>query len=508
MKLKDLADLKAGIRIKPEHLKTQIADSENPIYYLQASNFFSATPSSAIAEKNLRKLYPNYRNHLLVYGDYLFIVKDNEVKISRYEQTSASSLPADDIFVLSTSHSIITEYLGQKSNLNYVRSEIQNALNRTSDVLLLQAIENIEINVENIKELEQNNVAEELGLRKEISPDQMPFNIIESFEPIINIISRVEHGELKLDPDFQRHAGLWTIEVKSRLIESIIVRQPIPALYFDASNDSQWIIIDGLQRISAIYDFMQDKYALQGLIYLPSELNGKIFSTLPYRYQRNIRERKLFTYQVQKENPKNLIYNIFKNINTSALQLKPQEIRHAVNPGQPADTLKSIANMEWFREFVPISDKQRDRMYDREIVLRFLSFQIENYHNYSPAEMPLFLDEMMYRLYDIPKNRLDQYGADLKQILTNIHIAFNNNPPFSRTLLNDKRNYIHNNILFELLTYAFSKRANLFQVANISEKFISFFKEKTDEYWENEQAYSQAGLIARFQGIERFISQL
>ena len=97
---------------------------------------------------------------------------------------------------------------------------------------------------------------------------------------------------------------------------------------------------------------------------------------------------------------------------------------------RPAGLLKTIANTTIFKEYVPITDRQRDRMYDREIVLRFIALQ-EYRLQYSPT-MVEFLDESMTKLYDIPTNRIDNFKNLLEKILKNIIEVFGESP-FSRS---------------------------------------------------------------------------
>ena len=73
------------------------------------------------------------------------------------------------------------------------------------------------------------------------------------------ILKRIKYDEIDLAPDFQRHANIWTDQAKSRLIESILIRIPLPALYIDATNEEKWLVIDGLQRLSTLKKFIIDK---------------------------------------------------------------------------------------------------------------------------------------------------------------------------------------------------------------------------------------------------------
>ena len=83
------------------------------------------------------------------------------------------------------------------------------------------------------------------------------------------LITRIRHNELNLAPGFQRKPGIWTPVAQSRLIESILIRVPLPAFYFDVSDDDCWVVVDGLQRLTAIKRFVvENSLRLQGLEFL------------------------------------------------------------------------------------------------------------------------------------------------------------------------------------------------------------------------------------------------
>jgi len=186
------------------------------------------------------------------------------------------------------------------------------------------------------------------------------------------IISRLENDEIDMLPDFQRKAGLWSHEQKSQLIESLILRIPLPAFYFDGS-DNRWIVIDGLQRLTTIKEFFVDRtLCLHGLEFL-KELEGSNCDELPRSYIRRMKETSIITYIINPGAPINLKFNIFKRINTGGLKLEPQEIRHALFQGFSTLYLKELANLDSFKNATGYSIRT-DRMLDREFVLRFIAF--------------------------------------------------------------------------------------------------------------------------------------
>lgn len=84
-------------------------------------------------------------------------------------------------------------------------------------------------------------------------------NISQRSLTVYNLMERLENDEIDMMPEFQRHRDLWSMEQQSRLIESLVLKIPIPTFYFNAANDDKWIVIDGLQRLSAFLNFLVDK---------------------------------------------------------------------------------------------------------------------------------------------------------------------------------------------------------------------------------------------------------
>ena len=91
---------------------------------------------------------------------------------------------------------------------------------------------------------------ENLDLNDPFDPKEIDIQVQQT--TMNGLIDRLSHDEIDLNPDFQRSADLWKNEIKGRLIESLLIRFPIPAFYFDASNEEKWQIVDGLQRLSTI----------------------------------------------------------------------------------------------------------------------------------------------------------------------------------------------------------------------------------------------------------------
>ena len=218
------------------------------------------------------------------------------------------------------------------------------------------------------------------------------------------LIKRLKNNEIDLAPDFQRASGIWTNKAQSRLIESLILRIPIPCFYFDATDDSKWVVVDGLQRLTAINRFViKEELALTELEFL-TDYNGKYFSSLPRNFIRNIEEADITMYLIQEGTPGEVKFNLFKRINTGGLPLSTQEIRHALNQGTVTKLLKTLSESQEFKKATAngVSPK---RMSDKECITRFFAFMLNKPEEYEQYDFDYFLHSSMQKINSLPKAR-------------------------------------------------------------------------------------------------------
>ena len=228
-----------------------------------------------------------------------------------------------------------------------------------------------------------------------------------------NVLDMIDDGELELAPGFQRNK-VWSVRTRSRLIESILLKIPLPAFYFAQDNDGTMKVVDGLQRLSTVHSFAREEgFTLRGLEYLSGE-EGKHFVELPALWQRRFHQTQLIAHVIDPQTPPQVKYDIFKRINTGGTPLNTQEIRHALSGQRSRDFLRQCAESEAF--IVAVGERFRDhvRMADREMVLRFCAFRMLGPENYQRAMDP-FLDSANSLLDDPPRvsNRdLKRLAAD------------------------------------------------------------------------------------------------
>ena len=223
------------------------------------------------------------------------------------------------------------------------------------------------------------------------------------------ILTRIREGEMDLAPNFQRNNNIWDATAQSRLIESLLIRIPLPAFYMDATDDNRWLVVDGSQRLSALKHFAIDKTTrLKSLEYL-SQFEGYSYDDLPRNLQRRINETQITVFLIEEGTPEEVKFNIFKRINTGGLPLSAQEIRHALNQGPANDYITSLARTTEFRTAVDdgVSDL---RMADRECVLRFLAFILSPPEDYKSKEFDIFLNQQMASLNRMSSSDLETLG--------------------------------------------------------------------------------------------------
>ena len=288
----------------------------------------------------------------------------------------------------------------------------------------------------------------ELVMEDPFNPSEI--NIISKPDTLRNLIERLKFDEIDMNPDFQRHAELWDNPKMSRLIESILIRFPLPAFYFDASDEDRWLIVDGLQRLSAIRKFVVDKkLKLSGLEYL-EDFKGKGYEELPRTYKRRIDECPVTLFLIQPGTPDPVKYSVFRRINTGGLVLNNQEIRNAMTKPGIRKYLEDLAGDEFLKKAI---GDQSKRMVDQELVLRFLAFRFMDYEK-SKKNIATFLDEMVSRLEKLSPDELARYKQSFQKAVKRCWLIFQESA-FEKSITgeNAKRRR-KNSTLFEVWTTA------------------------------------------------------
>jgi hypothetical protein len=204
-----------------------------------------------------------------------------------------------------------------------------------------------------------------------------------------SITDDIESGRISLNIEYQRKY-VWDSGKASRLIESLLLNVPIPVCYFAEDDEGVYEVIDGLQRLTAIRMFLDDKLTLVGVSVL-TELIGLKYSDLNPRDQRRLEGRTIRCIVITADSHPDIKFDVFERLNTGAAMLTAQELRNSVYRGELNDALKDIAQQPYFRSLVPTSTNRR--MEHEELVLRYFSL-VDGKTEYKPP-LRQFLNQYM-----------------------------------------------------------------------------------------------------------------
>ena len=175
--------------------------------------------------------------------------------------------------------------------------------------------------------------ADNSNLESEPSLDPAEVRIRTTYVSVEQIVLRIKNGEIYWDTDVQQSFD-WKPMQQSHLIESLLLRIPIPVFYLAADEDSNWSVVDGVQRLLAIYNYVTDEFPLNRLEYF-NQFNGKHYSDLPRPMQRRIGETELILHIVEAGKSEDVRLNIFRRINTGGLTLNCEKSKSDDRPHLP-----------------------------------------------------------------------------------------------------------------------------------------------------------------------------
>ncbi len=238
---------------------------------------------------------------------------------------------------------------------------------------------------EYIQELVQDDGVEDAGTIRYDSEDE---NKVQCIYPaskikidrvqfsIFELKRRYDRGLICLDPDFQRNF-VWKQKQKSELIESVIMGIPLPLIYLAETMEGKLVIVDGRQRLTTFFHFMDNKFALNGLKILP-DLNGCRFSDFEEdkkkrKFATDIEDFQLVIQIIKYPTPDRVRFDIFDRVNRGGTPLNNQEMRNALYQGKSTRLLSSLAESEQFQNATGKSISPT-HMKDRYIILRAVSF--------------------------------------------------------------------------------------------------------------------------------------
>ena len=235
---------------------------------------------------------------------------------------------------------------------------------------------------------------------------------------VFDIVRRIEQGSFVMDPDFQR-AFIWPPDKQSKLIESVLMRIPLPVFYLAEDLQGRMVVVDGLQRLTTFKRFLNNELILE----LPkqSELNGKSFEKLSPKLQNRVEDCNLILYIVDTKVPERARLDIFERVN-GGVPLTRQQMRNCLYMGEATKFLRTEASTELFKKTTGYSLKT-ETMRDREFVNRFCAFQLLKLDDYK-GDMDDFLARTLIYMNTLSQEQFTTLSDEFRNALMNNQFVF------------------------------------------------------------------------------------
>jgi hypothetical protein len=294
-----------------------------------------------------------------------------------------------------------------------------------------------------------------------------------------------EEGRLVIDPEWQR-SYVWDVRRASKLIESFLVDIPVPVIYLAKDDSGKYLVIDGVQRLSSVFKFVNGEFALTGLELQPN-INKKRFADLPQQIQSKLFDATLRTFELSPQTSRNLLFVIFQRLNSGGVALNEMEIRNCVYTGKLNTLIKQLATYDEFVKTVNQKDLSR-RMSDRSLVLRFLAFYERGYQR-AQTGLKAFLNDFCEIYRNPPDARLEVFRRNFKHAMRASHTVFGQDA--FRLRRQDARGGGEwatrvNATVFQVITVSFTN----YDLAQITQRADAIYEEyldlvSTDSTWED-----------------------
>lgn len=329
------------------------------------------------------------------------------------------------------------------------------------------------------------------------------------------LINIYKDEEMDIHPEFQR-VFRWSEFQKTRLIESIMLNIPIPSIFVSQNDEGIWDVIDGVQRLSTIFQFvgifkddegkLYDPLILQKTDYLPS-FKGMMWKnsdpekSFTKEQQLAFKRSRIDVIIVKKESDPNTKYELFQRLNTGGSKLSDQEVRNCLMIMTNREFyffINELSTNKDFNECIPITDRKEDEQFKLELILRLLISSNSNTNDFSKYDdLKELLDRETISLIEHTKN--DSYES--------IKDKFNK----TFKLLNDTlgedsfKKYLDSKHKGAFLVSAFQGIAtgvyfNINKIENIDKKLLS---QKIKNFYEKDEYINSTKKGAR--AVPRFI---
>lgn len=332
-------------------------------------------------------------------------------------------------------------------------------------------------------------------------------------------------NELNINPNFQRMFR-WKPEQKTRFIESILLGIPVPSIFVSQREDGVWDLIDGLQRLSTIFEFsgilvgvdlkVIPPSRLTSAKYLPS-LQNKVWqndddddniSSLSPQQRIDIKRAKIDINIIMRESDSSAKYDLFERINTGGSKLSDQEVRNCLlimDNVEFYNMFEQFVDNQDFEECISITDRAKDERYDMELVSRFLVLRNASMKDVKETmiDVGTFLSEAMVRIATVNDNLSEErrvFDRTFKLINKSLGSeAF-------RRFDTKKQKFLGMSQVSAFEAIAIGLGYNIDSWIPEDEKHCSEFRERVQSLWEKQEFKSKQGSGIR--GTDRILNVL
>lgn len=272
--------------------------------------------------------------------------------------------------------------------------------------------------------------------RQVVKTDSYPMSIGE-------LASMYANGEIILRPEYQRFFR-WTAEQKSKLIESILIGLPLPSVFVAQDEKGNWEVVDGMQRLSTIFDFMGElkrnaqineyytpfEHLSNDLFYL-SEFEGQTWKDLSRRIQLDFKRTKVQLTILLRETDLDAKFELFQRLNSGGTAISGQELRNAIMAGKNKATLDWFERMASYEKFLSacgLAERDVSVRMDVELVLRFVVFLTDSINDLPKAKsVDVFLTSALRKILADEEFDYSHYEKVFKRTFDAIHRAWGAN---------------------------------------------------------------------------------
>lgn len=238
----------------------------------------------------------------------------------------------------------------------------------------------------------------------------------------------MEKGKIVLEVPFQRKQ-IWKNDKASSLIESIIMNVPIPPLYFAEEENGNWLVLDGLQRLSSIKNFYDNEFSLCKLEVI-TELNKRKYKDLPPKSKSLLDDGMLRVNVIKKDSHRDIKYDIFMRLNRGAVTLNYQELRNCMYRGNLNDAAKELCAEN--SDFLKIlkQKKPHQRYLDVEFIIRYFAISdniavdskgdvyLKGYKGKLVQYLNEYMDTHKNCTIEEKKNYKDRFNTTIEKVVT------------------------------------------------------------------------------------------